>query len=50
MGHKTRSRWLHKGLGVECPPQSHHPAKFNDHKTCESGDTNFSNSHLNSSC
>ena len=30
-------------LHDEPPPRSQHPAKFGDHKSCKSGDINFSN-------
>ena len=32
-------------MRAEPPPRSQHPNKFNDHKSCESGDTNCSNCH-----
>ena len=41
-----RSRWWLKHLRAEPSCQSQHPAKFSDHKSCESGDRGFSNSHV----
>ena len=38
----TRSQWRLKRLCTKIPPRSQHPAKFSGHKSCESGDINFS--------
>ena len=42
----TRSWWRLKYLCAESPHRSHHPVKFREHKSCQSGDNFFLVCHL----